>query len=529
MNKEEKEQDVEEVKSGVPSSNISEVMKSNFGTYANYVIKQRAVPDVRDGLKPVHRRLLYAAYELPARCNAKHVKSAEITAACMGKYHPHGDAYGTMVRMSQEFAMRYPTFDGQGNMGTVEDPPAASRYTECRLSKLGQEIFFTELNEDIVPWKSNYAENRKEPCVLPAELPHLLMNGTEGIAVGLATSILPFNANELIDCIIAEIDENYLTKNSDVPYRSFHGPDFPTGGIMAKNKESLDSVWKEGRGSFRLRGTAHFETDETTGKKRIIITETPWMMDRSNWLSETAQLIEGKDEDGKKGIEGVIDMRDESSEKSGTRIVIELANRYDPQVVLNLLYQKTNLQNSYSCNIVVIDDNKPKKYGVCKCLLRWLEFRRECVTNSLKREQRLLNERLELIAGFLKVHVNIEDVIKTIRSSENAKEAIQKKFGFTDRQAEAIVRMQLGRLRNIDQKELQTEQKTINDRNAIITRTLKDKKLIDVLIKERLTWWKNQLNPRRTQIISEFGKIEMLDTIIKEDAVMSVNNQDEIK
>jgi DNA gyrase subunit A len=518
--------------STIATAELGDVLKEYFGIYVKYVAEDRAIPDVRDGLKPVHRRLVYAAYDMGARAPNKMMKSAKPVAECMGNYHPHGDQsiYDSLVRMTQNFSMRIPLFDAQGNFGSIDgDSAAAMRYTETRLNKIAQEIFCNNLNKEVVKFVPNYDESTTEPSVLPAELPHILLNCNAGIAVGVATDIISCAPRELIDCLIAEIDENLITNSVEKPPRQFRGLDLPTGGIIEFNKEQLTKLWTKGNSNWNVRGEAVFETDESSGTKKVIVTSLPYQQQKDKLLMEIAKLITQKQDDGKKSIEGIIDMGDESSEEVGIRMVFTLAPSANPDVVLNLLYKKSKLQKTLNTNTVALVNGKPKYLGVREILLHWLDFRRECVYKILEKEKAEKEIRLEIVDGLLKVHVDIDKTIKIIRNAENAKEALMEKMSLTLRQASSVVEMRLGSLRKIDQGKLKEEKKSLADRIAEIINTLKDPKEIDSLIHERLKWWRENTDPRRTKIVKEFGEITTLDTIIEQNVMVSINSDDKVK
>jgi DNA gyrase subunit A len=513
------------------TAEMSDIVKEYFGIFAKYVIGERAIPDVRDGLKPVHRRLVYAAWNMGAKAPHKPVKCAKIVGDTMGLYHPHGDQaiYDTLVRMTQEFAMRLPIFEGQGNFGSIDgDPPAAYRYTEARLFKMSQELFCNDLNDEVVRFVPNYDESTVEPEVLPSELPHLLLNYNTGIAVGIATEVLSCAPREVINCLLGEIREGTITKANDSVPKEFKGPDLPTAGIIEHNNANLRSLWLNGKSRWNVRGEGCFETDERTGKKRVVITSLPFQEKKEKWLESTAKLITEKKEDGKRAIEGVTDMRDESN-KDGIRVVFDVATASSPEIILNLLYKKTNLSSSLSTGIVAIVDGKPKYLGVREIMLRWLDFRRECVGNILKKEKREKEERTEVVDGLLIVHSNLEKVIKTIRAADDSKKALIEEFGMTDRQASAVVAMRLGSLRKIDNSSLFEEKKELSARIGEIEEILADSSKLDGLIAERLEWWKEQLDARRTKIVREFGEISALDTIVERNVVVAINRRQHFK
>ena len=515
----------------VSTMEMSDVLKSYFGVYAKYVINERAIPDVRDGLKPVHRRLIYGAWDMGAKAPNKFVKSAKIVGTVMGSFHPHGDMaiYDTLVRMTQDFSMRIPLFEGQGNFGSIDgDPPAAHRYTEARLLKQTQELFCNNLNDEIVNFIPNYDESTVEPEVLPSELPHLLLNYNTGIAVGLATEVHSCCPTEIINCLLGELQEEIITKSDLSAPKLFKGPDLATKGIMEYNSENLNSLWVNGKSKWKIRGEAVFETDERTGNKRVVVVSLPFQEKKEKWLENTAKLIIEKNEEGKREIEGVLDMRDEST-KQGIRVVFDISPASSPDVVLNLLYQKTNLSGSLSTGIVAIVDGKPKYLGIRDILLYWLNFRRDCVRKVLQKEKREKEERQEILDGLLIVHANVEEVVKTIRKSENAKQALIEHFKMTERQASAVVAMRLGSLRKIDNESIIEEKKSIKERIKEIIDILSDPKKIDALISERLEWWKTQLDGRRTTVVREFGEISALDTVVERNVVFSLNLNQEFK
>lgn len=518
----------------LPTTNtaeMSDVLKEYFGIYAKYVIGDRAIPDLRDGLKPVHRRLIYAAWNMGARQPNKAVKCAAIVGETMGKFHPHGDSaiYDSLVRMTQEFSMRVPLFEGQGNFGSIDgDPPAAMRYTEARLFKVAQELFCNDLNNEVVRFVPTYDDSNMEPEVLPSELPHLILNYNTGIAVGIATEVLSCAPNEIIDCLLGELRENLVTKHPDFPPKEFKGPDLPTRGIIEHDKDNLNSLWKEGRSRWMVRGEATFETDERTGKKRVVVISLPFQEKKEKWLEATAKLITEKDEEGNRGIDGVTDMRDESN-KDGIRVVFDVSSSSTPEIILNFLYKKTNLSKSLSTGIVAIVDGKPRQVGIREVMLKWLDYRRECVTKILQKEKREKQERAEIVEGLLIVHLNIVKVIKTIREAEDSKQSLIDTFGMTDRQAAAVVTMRLGSLRKIDSEALKNEKKELKSRIAEIDDILSDSSKLDSLIAERLEWWRTQLDSRRSKVVREFGEISALDTVVERDVVVAVNRKQEFK
>lgn len=518
-------------KSTAIATAMTDIVKKYYGIYATYVIKNRAIPDVRDGLKPVHRRIIYGAYNMGARAPNKMVKCAKIVGEVMGNYHPHGDSsiYDTLVRLTQAFNMRIPLFDGQGNFGSVDgDSAAAQRYTEARLNRIATEMFCNELNDEIVPFVATYDNTRTEPTVLPSELPHFILNNNYGIAVGIGTNVASCCSHEIIDCLIAEIDEKIVTNGKEKAISLFKGPDLPTSGAIEYDEEALDNLWSNGGSRWNIRGEAKFETDEASGMKRVVIISLPFQLKKEKWLGDVAQLVTERDEHGKHKIEGIADMRDESN-KDGIRIVFDLKSSADSEVVLNQLYKRTKLQRNISTSMIAIVDGKPKNIGVREVMLIWLDFRRECIRKILTKEKKEKEERIETIDGFIIVHANIEEIIKVIRGADDSKAALIEAFKFTDRQATSVVAMRLGSLRKLDEDSLKTERDELQTRVNEITKILKDPKLVDELIKNRLVWWKGELNDRQTQIVREFGEIELKDTIVEQDVVMTISYKDEVK
>jgi len=511
------------------TAEFGDILKENFGIYAEYIILHRAIPDIRDGLKPVQRRLIYGAWEMGARVPNKLTKCAKVVGNVMGAFHPHGDSsiYDALVKLIQPFNMNYPLFQGQGNFGSLEDNAAAPRYTECRLNKMAQEMFCANLNHEVVNFLPTYDESTTEPEVLPTELPHILINPNSGIAVGVATDILPCCPHEVIDLLIKEIDKGLITESDKSAPKIFKGPDLPTGGIIEYDKKQLNSLWLTGNSKWNLRGEMIFEINERSGKSRVVVTSLPFQQRKDQWLTKTAKMAEQKNAEGRRYFD-ISDMRDESN-KDGFRVVFDPGRSTSNDIIQNMLYKNTQLQQTANTNMVAIVDGHVKYVGVRECLLYWLDFRRECVRKILEKEKREKEERIEIIDGFIIVHANIEDVVKTIRKSEDAKAALVKKFKFTERQVNAVIAMRLGSLRKIDENELKTERGTLQTRVNEIIAILKDPKKIDNVIKERLTWWKDKFEPRRTKVVREFGEISTLDTVIEQDVMVTINNKDEVK
>ncbi|HOK18932.1 MAG TPA: DNA topoisomerase 4 subunit A, partial [Thermosynergistes sp.] len=431
---------------------LEEEVKQSYLDYAMSVIVGRAIPDARDGLKPVQRRILYSMLELGLRSNQPYKKSARIVGETMGKYHPHGDAaiYDALARMAQDFSMRYPLIDGQGNFGSIDgDPPAAMRYSEARLSPLGEEML-ADIDEDTVDWGPNFDESLREPLVLPALLPNLLLNGSSGIAVGMATNIPPHNLGEVIDalCLFIEKDGNV---ELDEILSVLPGPDFPTGGIIM-GREGIVDAYKTGRGKLIVRGKAH-EEESGRGRKAVVITEIPYMVNK-------ASLVETIAREAKEGrINGVADIRDES-DRRGLRIVIELQRDADPDLALRQLYTRTQLQTTFGVINLALVDAKPMTLPLLELLRVFVEHRRSVVRRRTAFRLKKAEERAHLVEGLVRALDMIDQVIALIRSSRDARSAetgLVQEFGFTQAQAKAILDMRLQRLTNLERHKLEEE------------------------------------------------------------------------
>ncbi|NPA24819.1 MAG: DNA gyrase subunit A, partial [Deltaproteobacteria bacterium] len=389
--------------------NIEDEMKSSYLAYAMSVIIGRALPDVRDGLKPVHRRVLYAMHDLGNVWNKPYKKSARVVGDVIGKYHPHGDSavYDTIVRMAQEFSLRYPLVDGQGNFGSVDgDAPAAMRYTEIRMARLAGEML-ADINKDTVDFAPNYDESLKEPLVLPARFPNLLVNGSTGIAVGMATNIPPHNLTEVVNAIIACIANPEISVAELMAY--IPGPDFPTAGFIY-GREGIASAYMTGRGVIRLRARAEVENDEKTGRERIIITEIPYQVNKARMLEKMAELVRHKK------LTGISDLRDES-DRSGMRIVIEIKRDAQGEIVLNQLYKQTQLQTSFGITLLAIVDRQPQVLNLKELLSHFIEHRKDVIRRRTAFELARARERLHLLAGFKIALDNLDEVIEIIRAA----------------------------------------------------------------------------------------------------------------
>ncbi|MGB1171660.1 MAG: DNA topoisomerase (ATP-hydrolyzing), partial [Flavobacteriaceae bacterium] len=445
--------------------NIEEEMKSAYIDYSMSVIVSRALPDVRDGFKPVHRRVLFGMHELGIRANSAYKKSARIVGEVLGKYHPHGDSsvYDTMVRMAQEWSLRYLLVDGQGNYGSVDgDSPAAMRYTEARMKKISEDMM-ADIEKETVDHQLNFDDSLKEPTVLPTRIPNLLVNGASGIAVGMATNMPPHNLTEVVDGIIQYIEDNDIT--IETLMQTIKAPDFPTGGIIY-GYEGVREAFLTGRGRVVLRGKAVIE--EVNGRECIIVTEIPYQVNKAEMIRKTADLINDKK------IEGISNIRDESDRK-GMRVVYILKRDAIPNIVLNKLYKYTALQSSFSVNNIALVNGRPELLNLKDMIHHFVEHRHEVVVRRTKYELRKAEERAHILEGLIVASDNIDAVIKLIRSSSNAEEARQKlmdTFKLTEIQAKAIVEMRLRQLTGLEQDKLRAEYdelvKTIADLKDIL-------------------------------------------------------------
>ncbi|MDP2663974.1 MAG: DNA topoisomerase (ATP-hydrolyzing), partial [bacterium] len=427
---------------------IVEEMQSSYIDYAMSVIISRALPDVRDGLKPVHRRILYTMLEEGLRHSSRYRKSATVVGSCLGRYHPHGDVavYDSLVRMAQDFSLRYPLVDGQGNFGSIDgDPPAAMRYTECRLSKVGEETL-KDIERNTVNFMDNFDGTRKEPIVLPSPLPQLLLNGSLGIAVGMATNIPTHNLSELCDALDYLID--HPKSDTEDLFKFIQGPDFPTGGIIYNQKEIIQA-YSQGKGPIVARGKAEVQEQEKMGRTRIIITEIPFQVQKSTLVEQLANLVQ------EKKIEGIKDIRDES-DREGMRIVIELGKDAYPQKVLNRLYKFTDLQKTFHLNMLaLVDGLQPRVLNLVEILSYFIEHRKEVVTRRIKYDLEKAKERAHILEGLHKCLANIDEVIKIIKNSENREAAernLIKRFKLTKIQANAILETKLSALAKLERK-----------------------------------------------------------------------------
>jgi len=503
---------------------VSTEMKQSFMDYAMSVIVSRALPDVRDGLKPVHRRILFAMNELGLQPTKGYKKSARIVGEVLGKYHPHGDTalYQTMVRMAQDFSFRYPLVDGHGNFGSIDgDSAAAMRYTEVRMAKLAT-VLLADIEKETVDYAPNFDETLEEPKVLPSRFPNLLVNGTSGIAVGMATNIPPHNLGEVVSAINAMIGDPDISNEALMDY--IKGPDFPTSGIIL-GTEGIKKAYKTGRGTVTLRGDIKIET-LANGKQTLIVTELPYQVNKARLIEKIADLVR------EKKIEGITDLRDET-DRHGIRIVIELRKDINPHIMLNQLYKYTQLQQGYGIIMLALVNNEPKVLPLRDILFYYLEHQREIITRRTKYDLRKAEERLHILEGFKIALDNLDKVIAVIRKSqdsEEAREALMTNFPLSKIQAQAILDMRLHRLTGLEREKIEQEYGELIEKIHVFRGILEDPKKIDSIIKEELA----DINlkhgdDRRTRIVNRDGDFEIEDLIADEDVVITITHQGYIK
>ena len=499
-------------------------MEQSYIEYAMSVIVGRALPDVRDGLKPVHRRILYAMYEDNLTSDRPFKKSATCVGDVLGRYHPHGDAsvYDALVRLAQDFSMRYMLVDGHGNFGSVDgDPPAAYRYTEARLSKISNEML-RDIDKDTVDWDPNFDESRKEPRVLPCRFPNLLVNGSSGIAVGMATNIPPHNLREVIGACICVLDDPDATLSDLMEH--VKGPDFPTKGIIM-GRSGIRAAYATGRGRLMVRARHEFE-EFGSGRTRIIITELPYQVNKRMLIKAIADQVEDK------RIEGISDIRDES-DRNGMRMVIELKRDANPQVVLNRLFAQTQLQTTFAINMLALVNNQrqPKILSLRHIIDEYLAFQEEIIIRRTRFDLKKAQERAHLLEGLLVAQDNIDEVIRIIRSSyDNAKENLMSRFGLDDVQAQAILDMQLKRLQGLDREKLQAEYKELEEKIAYFQRVLSDEGLVKSILKEELTAIADKFgDDRKTEIQDVEDELDIEDLIEEEQCVFTLTENGYIK
>ena len=503
---------------------VKKEIETAFLDYSMSVIVARALPDVRDGLKPVHRRILYTMHERGNDPSHPYRKSADTVGAVLGSYHPHGDAsvYDAMVRLAQDFSLRYPLVDGQGNFGSVDgDPPAAYRYTEARMSRMAVEML-TDIDKDTINWDPNFDETKKEPSVLPCRFPNLLVNGSQGIAVGMATNIPPHNLSEVIDGCVAYIEDPDI----DLPGLMEHikGPDFPTKGIIM-GRSGIRAAYATGRGRIVVRARHEFE-EFGHDRTRIVITELPYQVNKRMLIKSLADQVEDK------RLEGTSDNRDET-DRNGMRIVIELKRDANPQVVLNRLFAQTQLQSSFAINMLALVDNQtqPKILSLRHIIDEYLAFQEEIIIRRTRYDLKKAQERAHLLEGLLIAQDNIDEVIKIIRSAyDDAKQKLMERFGLDDIQAQAILDMRLKALQGLDREKLEGEYKELEERIAYFNRVLSDESLVRQILKEELTAIAEKFgDDRKTEIQDVEDEIDIEDLIEEEQCVFTLTEAGYIK
>ncbi|OUN11643.1 MULTISPECIES: DNA gyrase subunit A [unclassified Flavonifractor] len=501
----------------IVTSPLVKEMEQSYIEYAMSVIKGRALPDVRDGLKPVHRRILYAMYEDNLTADKPFKKSATCVGDVLGRYHPHGDAsvYDALVRLAQDFSMRYPLVDGHGNFGSIDgDPPAAYRYTEARMSKISDEML-RDIEKDTVNWDPNFDESRKEPRVLPSRFPNLLVNGSAGIAVGMATNIPPHNLREVINATICVLDNPEATLSDLMEH--VKGPDFPTKGIIM-GRSGIRAAYATGRGRVCVRARTEFE-EFGQNRTRIIVTEIPYQVNKRQLIKNMADQVEDK------RLEGISDIRDES-DRNGMRVVIELKRDANPQVVLNRLFAQTQLQTTFAINMLALvdDQSQPKILSLRHILDEYIAFQEEIIIRRTKYDLKKAQERAHLLEGLLIAQDNIDEVIRIIRSSyDNAKENLMNRFGLDDVQAQAILDMRLKALQGLDREKLEAEYKELEERIAYFQQLLGSEEMLRGVLKDELSAIRDKYGDDRvTEIQDVEDEIDIEDLIEEEECVFTL-------
>lgn len=506
--------------------NVEEEMKDSYLRYSMSVIISRALPDVRDGLKPSQRRILFAMKQLNLSPGGKHRKCAKICGDTSGDYHPHGEQviYPTLVRMAQDWAMRYSLVDGQGNFGSVDgDPPAAMRYTEARLTSAAIQLM-EDLDKDTVDMVPNYDETKKEPTVFPSKFPNLISNGSSGIAVGMATNIPPQNLNELIKATELLL-ENPQTTIDDI-LKVMPGPDFPTGGIICGYKGIRDA-YTTGRGKIILRGVVSVEENsDNPERSRLVITEIPYNVNKSRLIEKIADLVNDKQ------LNGIADIRDES-DKDGMRIVLDLKRNEIPEVTINQLYKYTDLQTTFGCNMLALDKGLPRTMNMKQMIQAWIEHRIEVIRRRTRFELNKAEARAHILEGYLKAISHLDDVVKIIRASDNrdaAKEALKERYEFTERQANAVLDLRLYQLTGLEHDKINEEYQELLKRIDYFKAVLASEEMVKDIIREELSdIQKNHKEPRKTEIQAAEGEVNMEDLIADEQVIITISEDDYIK
>ncbi|MFN2594018.1 MAG: DNA topoisomerase (ATP-hydrolyzing), partial [Actinomycetota bacterium] len=512
---------------------IEEEVAHSFLEYAMSVIVSRALPDVRDGLKPVHRRILYSGLEAGLRSDRQHRKCAALVGDVMKKYHPHGDQaiYDALARLAQDFSTRYLLIDGQGNFGSIDgDAPAAQRYTECRLSQLAMEMV-RDIDEETVDFGPNYDGYETEPLVLPARFPNLLANGSAGIAVGMATNIPPHNLGEVIDAILDLLEHPDIAadpeKSLKVCMKHIKGPDFPTGALII-GQQGIKDAQTTGRGSIKMRAVCEIE-EGPKGNPRVIVTELPYQVNKARLQEKIAELVNAKD----RKLEGIADLRDESSDRGGMRIVIDLKRNAVPQVVLNQLYKRTQLQDTFGVNMLALVDGVPRTLTIGEAIHEYITHQVDVIVRRTRFRLRKAEERSHILEGLIIALDHIDEIVALIRAAADTEEArmgLIARFGLTEIQAQHILDMPLRRLTALEQDKIREEhaelQKTIKELRAI----LKDPARVRAVIADELTDIKRRFaDPRLTKQMPDEGELDIEDLIADEDLVISVSRDGYVK
>ena len=505
---------------------VKQEIETAFLDYSMSVIVSRALPDVRDGLKPVHRRILYTMHERGNDPQHPYRKSADTVGAVLGSYHPHGDAsvYDAMVRLAQDFSLRYPLVDGQGNFGSVDgDPPAAYRYTEARMSKIACEML-TDIEKETVDWDPNFDETKKEPHVLPSRFPNLLVNGSQGIAVGMATNIPPHNLREVVSGMCALMDDPEIDLAGLMEY--VKGPDFPTGGIIM-GRSGIRAAYATGRGKITLRGRAEI-VEKKNGRYEILITEIPYMVNKTRLIESIADLVKDK------RIEGISDLNDESSSRTGMKIVVELKKDANPQVVLNQLYRYTQLQDTVGVIMLALDDGVPKIMSLKTVMERYIEFQMEVIRRRTAFDLKKAQEREHILEGLRKAVDIVDEIIATIRACKGgfaeARVAVMERFDFDEPQADAIVKLQLGRLAGLEILKIEQELGELREAIADYKDILANDEHVKRIVKTDLTALADKYgDERRTSIEAVSGEVDIEDLIPEETCVFTLTHEGYIK
>ena len=513
-----------EIRGKIKNRGVEAEMQDSYLSYAMSVIIGRALPDVRDGLKPVHRRILYAMLDMGMRHNTPFKKSARIVGEVLGKYHPHGDTavYDSMVRMAQDFSIRYPLVDGHGNFGSIDgDSPAAMRYTEARLSEFAEEIL-ADLEKETVNFVDNFDSSLQEPSILPAKIPNLLVNGSSGIAVGMATNVPPHNLGEVIDGVIAYIDDKDIAIMDLVKH--IKGPDFPTGGRIMGMRGIVDA-YNTGRGIIKVRGRVHIEQTKK-GKQQIIVSEIPYQVNKTTLIEKIVETVKDK------RIEGISDLRDES-DKSGMRIVIEVKRESDPNIVVNQLYKHSQLESTFGVIMIALVNGVPRTLNLKEIISEFVKHRYDIVVKRAKYELKKAEERAHILEGLLIALDNLDAVIKLIRGSKDvptAKAGLIEKFALSEIQAQAILDMRLQRLTALERDKIKAEHKELMGKIKLLRELLSNDTLIYGVIRDELKEIRKKYSDeRRTEISSEMSDLEIEDLIAEEENVISITHSGYIK